>query len=90
MHKAAFWGHIETINWLIGDVRLPLNSLDYNGDTALHDAARFGHLDVCHALLKAGADPTIVNKKGLDVVGLALKQNKYEVAKAVLTYQSKL
>ena len=90
LHKAAFWGHIETINWLIGDVRLPLNSLDYNGDTALHDAARFGHLDVCHALLKAGADPTIVNKKGLDVVGLALKQNKYEVAKAVLTYQSKL
>ena len=90
LHKAAFWGHIETINWLIQDVKLSLNTVDYNGDTALHDAARFGHLDVCHALMRAGADPMIVNKKGQNVINVALKQNKYEVAQAVLSYQSKL
>jgi len=90
LHKAAFWGHIETINWLVQSVRLPINKTDYNGDTALHDAARFGHLDVCKALLLGGADPTIVNKKGFNVVDVALKQNKYEVAQVVLAHQSKL
>merc|ERR1719171_2190434 len=37
---------------------------DYNGDTALHDAARFGHAKVCEHLLKAGASTTIKNKLG--------------------------
>ncbi len=91
LHKAAFWGHIETIKYLCRDVKVEVNAIDYNGDTALHDAARFGHKNVCEALLRAGADPKIVNKKGLDVVQLALKQDKFDIAQLILkNMQSKL
>ena len=34
---------------------------DYNGDTALHDVARFGHLKAAALLLNAGADPAVTN-----------------------------
>ena len=39
LHKAAFWGHIETVEFLLGE-GLDVNVQDKEGDTALHDAAR--------------------------------------------------
>ena len=49
LHKAAFWGHVEAVGYLVNVDKAgsTLNIQDYNGDTALHDAARFGHLRVC-------------------------------------------
>lgn len=87
LHKAAFWGHILTINFLIYEVRMDLNQQDYNGDTAMHDAARFGHVDVVAALLKGGGNPTIKNAKDENVIELALKQDKFDVAKVILESQ---
>jgi ankyrin repeat protein len=37
---------------------------DFNGDTALHDAARFGHAKVVAILIAAGASLTLKNKLG--------------------------
>jgi ankyrin repeat protein len=54
---------------------------------AMHDAARFGHVDVVEALLKGGANPSIRNLKDENVIELALKQDKYDVAQVVLKYQ---
>jgi len=87
LHKAAFWGHILTINFLIHDVHMNVDQQDFNGDTAMHDAARFGHVDVVEALLKGGANPSIRNLKDENVIELALKQDKYDVAQVVLKYQ---
>ena len=53
----------------------------------MHDAARFGHVDVVEALLKGGANPSIRNLKDENVIELALKQDKYDVAQVVLKYQ---
>jgi len=36
---------------------------DTDGDTALHNAARGGHLDVVQYLLQQGADPSVVNQQ---------------------------
>ena len=66
---------------------MDLNQQDYNGDTAMHDAARFGHVDVVAALLKGGGDPTIKNAKDENVIELALKQDKFDVAKVILESQ---
>ncbi|EEC47525.1 predicted protein, partial [Phaeodactylum tricornutum CCAP 1055/1] len=63
MHKAAFFGHSNVMEYLIG-LKGDVNAVDADGDTPLHDAAKFGHDAVVEALLKAGADKTIRNKEG--------------------------
>ena len=46
LHKAAFWGHVLMIEYLLKEARLNPDVQDFYGDTALHDAARFGHTPV--------------------------------------------
>merc|ERR1719201_1325182 len=50
-----------------------------SGRTPLHDAARFGHLDVAEALVRGGAEPSTKNAKGKDVFDAADDYNKPEV-----------
>lgn len=56
-----------------------MNAVDFNGDTALHDAARFGHIAVCKLLLECGSDATIVNKEGKNVAQVAADYKKADV-----------
>jgi len=63
-HKASFFGHANVIEYLATLDGTNVNAVDADGDTPLHDAARFGHKAVVEALLKAGADKTIKNKEG--------------------------
>ena len=53
---------------------------DYNGDGALHDAARFGHIGVVSALLAHGADITAKNKAGQTPAMVAEAYGKASVA----------
>merc|ERR1711862_830296 len=85
LHKAAFWGHDETIAFLAKDCKMDVNVQDFNGDTALHDAARFGHADSVHhkcveLLVAAGADLTIKNKHGHTALDTALEYGKDKIA----------
>jgi hypothetical protein len=80
LHKAAFWGHIDTITYLLDDCRLDPNVQDLTGDTALHDAVRFGHVPLVEKLLASGADRRIVNKDGKDAEALAKEYGKTAVA----------
>jgi ankyrin repeat protein len=43
------------------------------------DAARFGHVDVVQALLKAGADASIANAEGKTAADLAAANDKAQV-----------
>eukprot|EP01104_Vermistella_antarctica_P002659 TRINITY_DN12874_c0_g1_i1.p1 TRINITY_DN12874_c0_g1~~TRINITY_DN12874_c0_g1_i1.p1 ORF type:complete len:413 (+),score=142.26 TRINITY_DN12874_c0_g1_i1:30-1241(+) len=83
LHKAAFWGHVETVTFLLS-LNLDVNAQDYNGDTALNDAVRFGHVEVVKVLVGANTNIDLVNKDGKNAVGLARQYNKAEV-EAVLT-----
>lgn len=42
-----------------------VNAADHLGQTALHRAARCGHLQTCRLLLSAGADPLLPSQQGL-------------------------
>merc|ERR1712146_679716 len=80
LHKAAFWGHTKVTHMLVNDMKLDVNAQDFNNDTALHDAARFGNVDVVKTLLAGGADKTLVNKEGQTPHATALEYGKPEVA----------
>jgi hypothetical protein len=78
-HKAAFFGHANVMEYL-HSLGANLEMVDADGDTPLHDAARFGHLDVVQALLeKAGVDKSVRNKDGKLPVDLALANEKHAV-----------
>lgn len=54
---------------------------DYAGDTALHDAARFGHEGILSALIAAGGDVSIRNADGLDVAAVAIAYEKHNIVR---------
>jgi len=90
LHKAAFWGHVGTVCFLVNEAGLNVNALDYNGDTPLHDAVRFGHYQVAEILL-AKTDITIRNRDGDDPIAVAIKYRQSDKLIGLLTSkQSKL
>lgn len=61
LHKAAYFGHPEVIEYLVSEFKVHVNPVDAYGDTPLHDACRFGHVETIKALLGAGADKSMKN-----------------------------
>eukprot|EP00978_Attheya_sp_CCMP212_P007044 scaffold16432_cov69-Attheya_sp.AAC.2 len=82
MHKAAIFGHSHDIEYLIesANTKININAQDVEGDTPLHDAAKYGHVKVVEALLKAGADNSIVNHERKLAADLAKANGKDAVA----------
>jgi ankyrin repeat protein len=83
LHKAAFWGHDKTVDFLLKDKNCRLNPdvKDYEGDTALNDAVRFGHLEVARVLLANGASKAVRNDKGQDALAIAKEYRKPAMVK---------
>jgi len=73
LHKAAFWGHEGVTKFLVGECKVNVNAVDFNGDTALHDAVKFNHPVVVGVLLDSHANVTIKNKQGKDPLALAVE-----------------
>ena len=82
--KAAFWGHDHVVKHLVSDLGANTDVQDVEGDSALHDAARFGHLGCITILVEAGADTTLKNKKGQTAATVAEEYGQAE-AVALLT-----
>jgi ankyrin repeat protein len=61
--KAAFWGHDHVVKYCLSDLKVSVDDQDVDGDTALHDAAKFGHMGVIKLLVDGGASTSIKNKK---------------------------
>jgi len=85
LHKAAFWGHDGTIAFLAKECGANVNVQDFNGDTPLHDAARFGGKDTPHELcvkqlVSFGADLSLKNKKGQTALEVAVEYGKVQTA----------
>lgn len=83
LHKAAYWGHIDTVRYLVNTLKLDVNVADNSGDTPLHDAARFGHKDVVQFLLQSGANPSTKNRNGLTALQIAEDYNKLDVKELI-------
>jgi len=79
LHKAAFWGHVQMVEMLVGELKMNLNVQDNTGETALHDACRFGHAEVAKILLDAGANTNLKNRAGQTARQLAEAHGKEKV-----------
>mmetsp|Transcript_27053 Transcript_27053/g.92341 ORF Transcript_27053/g.92341 Transcript_27053/m.92341 type:complete len:416 (-) Transcript_27053:89-1336(-) len=80
LHKAAFWGHHGIIDFLLGSCKLDPNAQDVYGDTALHDAARFGHLQTCEVILRHKPNLALANELGQTPHAVAVEYSKPDVA----------
>ncbi|XP_037438569.1 ankyrin-1-like [Triticum dicoccoides] len=57
LHLAAAAGRVEVCKYLVEDLRLDVNQLNFIGDTPLYLSALYGRADAARYLLDHGADP---------------------------------
>lgn len=81
LHKASYWGHVQIVEYLISERGVDVNAKDSKGDIALHDAARFGHESVVHALIKGGSDLQTKNNDKLTPAEVASNYGKDNIVK---------
>lgn len=67
LHLCSNNGHENCVKALIyfseySGIKLHINSQNLKGDTALHNAAKWGYQSIIRILLEYGSDPTILNK----------------------------
>jgi ankyrin repeat protein len=86
MCRAIRFRKIDTAGLLIAG-GIDVNAADYDGETALHLAARRGDADLCQTLIAAGANPAAVNFDGntpLDACLAAVVRDDRTVAESLL------
>lgn len=66
-----------------------VNAVDHLGQTALHRAARCGHLQTCRLLLSAGCDPLLTSLQGFSPSQLG-NESVQEILQGVTTGRSLL
>ena len=63
------------------NIGIDVNVQDYNGDTCLHDAARFSHLNIAKIIVDTGkANLSVVNNAGMTPAALARDHGHAEMA----------
>ncbi|MGE3174826.1 MAG: ankyrin repeat domain-containing protein [Planctomycetota bacterium] len=77
---AAFNGCERVVERLLRRGDLDLDRAAHDGRTALHDAARRGHLEVVRRLLDAGAAPSVADRQGATPLALAVAAGHDAVA----------
>jgi ankyrin repeat protein len=63
LHQAAIGGHLDVVNWLISEKVEVDHCKNYDKHTPLFEAVSHGHVAVCEALVKAGANLGHVDKE---------------------------
>lgn len=85
LHHCASGGCPRTTQALLSyQSASAIDAGDQNGDTALHVAAKYGHVNVLELMLSRGADITARNKQMLTCLDVAISCNMENVAEVIL------
>jgi ankyrin repeat protein len=77
--RAARDGKVDTVKELLTTPGIDVNAKDERGDTALIEAARFGHDHIAQVLLAAGANLKVRDKDGKTPLMIAIAGGHDEV-----------
>ena len=70
---ASARGNKNSVKLLLAQPGIKLDVINIDGDTALMAAAEYGHAEIVELLLKAGANASIIDKRGETATSLAQK-----------------
>ena len=88
LRVAAMRGDAVTCKVLV-DMGANPNAQSENGETALHMAGMAGKMEAVATLLEGGADPCQQDHRGRTAADYAILTNKNDVAKSLITAESK-
>lgn len=87
--EAAKGDDVTTVEHLIKEEKVGVDSFDHRGHTALHYASEYGKIDVVKKLLTLNADINIPEKiTNMSPLRLAINYNQYLVVKELLLHDS--
>jgi uncharacterized protein len=70
-HRFAPTGMMAAVKYLVEEIGADVNGEDYDGNTALHQAAARGDVEMILYLVSKGADPRIINRDGQSTADMA-------------------
>jgi ankyrin repeat protein len=70
-HRFAPSGMMAAVKYLVEELGADVNAEDYDGNTALHQAAARGDVEMILYLVAKGADPTHINRDGQSTADMA-------------------
>ena len=70
-HRFAPTGMMAAVKYLVEEIGADVNAEDYDGNTALHQAAARGDVEMILYLVSKGADPRIINRDGQSTADMA-------------------
>ncbi|XP_061662032.1 transient receptor potential cation channel subfamily A member 1b isoform X2 [Syngnathoides biaculeatus] len=83
LHHAASEGYTQTLDILLSANLKLLDKTDEDGNTALHIAARMGHVAAAMLMVNRGAE-FVLNKSDTSFLHEALQNGKHDVVNAVI------
>src|SRR5262245_38396290 len=70
-HRFAPTGMMAAVKYLVEELHVDVNAKDHEGNTALHNAAARGDVEMIKYLVSKGADVKVVNREGKTTADMA-------------------
>jgi ankyrin repeat protein len=70
-HHYAPSGMLAAVKYLVEELHADVNASDHEGNTAMHNAAARGDVEMILYLVSKGADPKVVNREGKTTADMA-------------------
>lgn len=70
-HNFAPTGMMAAVKYLVEELGADVNAVDHEGNTAMHNAAARGDVEMILYLVEKGADPKAVNREGKSTADMA-------------------
>lgn len=70
-HHYAPTGMMAAVRYLVEELGADVNAIDHEGNTAMHNAAARGDVEMIRYLVAKGADPLVVNREGKTTADMA-------------------
>ncbi|XP_022089542.1 serine/threonine-protein phosphatase 6 regulatory ankyrin repeat subunit B-like isoform X2 [Acanthaster planci] len=86
LHIAARIKEGEKVAEMLLKSGADVNAAMANGETAMHTAARHGHLLMVQALLEEGGDPVCQSKSGENPLHIAVRRSHYPIVKEIIQF----